>query len=215
MLNIMVDLESFGLDDDAVLTQIAMVAFDEEYQTIEIFNKTVSVVDSLLDGFSITPSTLEFWRNELKKNDWDESVVQDLFHSKLKPAQVAREVHRWIEKVTEGKQFVIWANGMLFDIPKIDKFLERYGFKSMTDRTRYSNTRDLRTLRLVTKAINKDGLAKVEDMLRAKYSGHVHNAVYDCLYQIELTQACMSILQTTNHFNTKGQTSEEVSGDNT
>lgn len=206
MLNLMIDLESFGLEDDAVITQIGCVAFDDNYSEISMFNQPVSIVDGLLNGFSITPSTLEFWGKELKKNSWSQDVVKDLFYSEVSCKDAADGLHRWLNKTFGDEQFGIWANGILFDINKADYFLKRFGFKALTERTRYNNVEDLRTLRKTTQRINKSGLEKVEKVLRAKYADNVHNAVFDCQYQIELLQACLSILETSNHFNTKGET---------
>jgi hypothetical protein len=201
----MLDLETFGLDDDGLIFQIGAVAFDDDYNIVSEFNQSLSIVDGLLNGFTITPSTLDFWKRELKGNTWTQDQIFELFHSDVKCKEAAENFHGWIEEVTEGKQFQLWANGILFDVPKADNLLKRFGFKSLTDRTRYSNIEDLRTLRKTTRRINPKGLEKVESVLRAKYKENVHNAVFDCHYQIELFQACMSILQTSNHFNTKGE----------
>lgn len=206
MLSLMIDFESFGLATDAVLTQIGCAAFDSEtYEVVAKFNQPISVVDGLLHGFSITPSTLDFWGKELKKNSWDADTVDTLFYSKVPVSEAAKRFHKWLDETFEGNNFNIWANGILFDVPKADYLLKRFGYVELTERTRYSNVEDLRTLRKTCQRINRKGMDKIESILRAKYKDNVHNAMYDCYYQIELLQACMTVLKTSNHFNTKGE----------
>ena len=178
MLNLMIDLESFGLDDDAVLTQIGCVAYNDRFEIYSTFDQSISVVDSLLNGFSITPSTLEFWKRELASNNWDDSVIDDMFYSKVPCVEAAALFDDWLKNTFEDEPFMIWANGVLFDINKANFFLNRFGFKNLTDRTRYSNVEELRTLRKMTKRMDDDSLHKFETKLRAKYKSNVHNAVY-------------------------------------
>lgn len=187
MYQIMVDSETLALHENAVIAQIAFVMFDANFNIINELDVKIDITHSLLDGFEVDPGTAhKFWAKQDKK------VIEDVLLSqpRLTPKNAAKVIDKWFKANVDG-DFSVWANGILFDVPKVDRFLLRYGFKSMTARTRYNLVYDFRTLRAAAKQIAPDLYAAAE---KTYTNATLHNALSDCYWQINMLKAVMSIL---------------------
>ncbi len=188
MYQVMIDLETLGLDDNAVIVQIAFVIFDPNFNIINELDIKLDVTMSLLDGFEADRNTAhKFWAKQDKK------VIEEVFFSqpRLAPRNAAQLIDKWLKSAIGDQQFAIWANGILFDVPKIDGFMNRYGFKPITARTRYNLVYDLRSIMATGKQLHPEAM---EAAKKLHNQGSLHNALHDCYYQINMLKSTMDCL---------------------
>jgi len=192
MFNLMIDLESLALDNNAIIPQIGFLIFDEHYLPCGELCVNIDITSSLMDGFNVDPKTIKFWR------DQDTAVVNSVLYSepRLKPRLAAQLIDKWIKDTFKGEDFMIWANGILFDVPKIDNLMTRYGLSPLTSHTRYNNIHDFRTLRNTAKALYPAQYEHANSIIKNEST---HNALADCYWQLETLGAIMQILSGDYH----------------
>lgn len=198
---IMIDLESFGVDDDALLLQISAISYDSE--TLEVY----SVYDEILSLNTMSreikpfePSTLIFW---LKEDNVD--VFRKLIEKGNQPSttygkvmtekRLATTFHKWLsdeasESAKIGQQINIWGNGISFDIVKINRLFKKF---SMSNPLPYFTERDVRTLVDYTcRKLNIDkntllNICGIDKVIQ-------HDALNDVKFQITLVNVCEQVL---------------------
>lgn len=187
MLGLMIDIESLALEDNALITQIGFVVFDEDYNPVGDLCVNLDITAGLLDGFDVNPDTLKFWRGQNK------DVVNSVMYAqpRLTPRVAAQLIDKWIKDTFKGENFIIWANGLLFDIPKIDGLMRRYGLKPVTDHTRYNKIQDFRTVRQTAKDLHPIHFDHMQTIIT---NDSLHNALADCYWQLETLAGVMQIL---------------------
>ncbi len=188
MLNLMVDKETLALHENAVIVRIGLVVFDGNFTPFTELDLKIDGTASLLDGFEVDPGTARgFWAKQ------DAAVIRSVLYDgpRIPPRDAARVLDKWLKDVFKGQNFTIWANGILFDIPKFDNLFKRYGMKPLTDRTRYNLVYDFRTLRAAAKQLYPLKVAHAEELLK---NGSLHNALADCHWQVAMLSATMAIL---------------------
>lgn len=187
MLSLMADTETLALHDNAVILQIGLVAFDENFNIVGQLDMRLDIASSLMDGFESDPKTArDFWGKQ--PAEVTRSVMYD--QPRLPPKDAARVIDRWMKETFKG-EFTICANGILFDIPKLDKFMTRYGMKGISERTKYNRVYDFRTMRSVAKQLFPKELEHAESIM---VNNMQHNAISDCMWQIGMMDAIMAIL---------------------
>jgi len=187
MLSLMADTETLALEDNAVILQIGLIAFDGDFNVVGQLDVKLDIASSLMDGFVSNPDTAsKFWGNQ------SASVVRSVMYDqpRLPPKDAARVVDQWLKDTFKG-EFTIWANGILFDIPKLDKFMTRYGLKTISSRTKYNRVYDFRTLRTTAQQLYPENVKHAESIMINQLQ---HNALADCMWQVGLMSAIMSIL---------------------
>lgn len=188
MLNLMVDKETLALHENAVIVQIGLVVFDGNFNPVTELDLKIDVTASLLDGFEADSGTARgFWAKQ------PAAVIRSVLYDgpRLPPRDAARVLDKWLKDVFKGKDFAVWANGILFDIPKMDNLFKRYGMKPLTDRTRYNLVYDFRTLRAAAKQLYPLQYAHANELLK---NDSLHNALADCHWQVAMLSAVMAIL---------------------
>ena len=188
MLNLMVDKETLALHVNAVIVQIGLVVFDANFTPVSELKLNIDITSSLLDGFEVDPKTArDFWAKQ------PTAVKQSVLFAgpRIPPRDAANILDKWLKDTFKGENFTIWANGILFDIPKFDHFFHRYGLKALTDRTRYNLVYDYRTIRAAVEQLYPKHLEHAKDIMKNDMS---HDALADCHYQVGMLDACMAIL---------------------
>lgn len=195
----MVDTETLGKGDDAVVTQVGIVPYDvKTFEILGKFSRYVSVVDGIFHGGTVDPDTVAFWKKEMDKQGWDANTRDEAFYNGYSIKDTAEEIQQFIDTTVYdyGREFLIDAQGILFDIPKIDRLMVAGGQKSFTSQTRYNRVEDCRSIvnwleRLfpdVVKGIRKETLKHF----------NAHDAVGDCLIQIEILSECYKFVSELN-----------------
>lgn len=113
----MLDLETLGKKPGCVISSVGAAVFD--IKTGEIFDTfyvRINVFDSLMHGFSIDQSTLEWWKNQS-----DDSKTE--FSQDTKTVwKTLDEFADWFQGVS-GEQ--VWCQGATFDAPILEEYFMR------------------------------------------------------------------------------------------
>lgn len=139
--DLMIDIETLGVRDNAVITQIGLVAFDLTgyvHNTIGV-NLFIDPADAIKQGQKVDWSTISWW---LKQNDTARLTMANRQGLPLRTALI--EMGDFIEANTVGAEKVRpWGNGATFDITLLEQAIRLTG---LTVPWSYRNVRDLRTL---------------------------------------------------------------------
>jgi len=128
----MIDLETLGLDRDAVFFEIGAVFFDDT-QIILKSDIRIDVVDALCHGLTINPKTVEWWKDRERTGMKIPHTLRSgltLLYSTMKEMGVTE----------------VWANSPSFDLEKLKYAGNLLGIDAPW---RYSMERDFRTIRKV------------------------------------------------------------------
>ena len=174
ILNIMVDLETASIKENAAILSWAMVAFttDGSECDIEPFYKTINLTSCFMTGMSIEQDTQDWW---MKQSPESRAVILMSEGEDILP--VTREAYCWLSALAEKYDLYMWCRGIDFDLPKIEwcfrKFLEQNA------PYKYFHKMDVRTV-LEFMQIDQSAFS---------FEGVKHNSVDDCRHDIKMVQA--------------------------
>ena len=159
--HVMLDLETFGTDDNAVIVAIGAVLFDfENDQVFETWYQVVDARSCVAVGLTMTPETVLWW---LKQSD----DARSMFATQGMDIKTSLKLFdAWIK---EHDPVGVWGNGSDFDNVLIKNAYKAVG-KPLP--WKYYKNRCFRTM--------KD-LFKVE----VKRDGIHHNAMHDAVHQMK------------------------------
>ena len=162
MTNIMLDLETFGLDPNAAIVAIGAVEFFPESNTLgDEFYKNIELRSSVESGGIIDPDVVVWWMKQEKGAK--DSLFVDGQHSH----SVLLDFLSWIKSL-EGEP-IIWGNGSAFDNVVLRQSYKR---SSLQEPWSYKNDRCYRTVRGMYPDIKPDERIGIE-----------HNALDDAKNQ--------------------------------
>lgn len=154
-IHIILDLETLGVETDAIVTQVSGAEFSLE--TGEISN----VFNELLDFDSIDElradiGTLRFWlRNEHNAEMFKNIIKRD--NGGVSEKELWRKFSQWLSGIVasnEDKDVKIWGNGIGFDVEKVKFNVKKHHQPWPLN---YANERDVRTfVDLATMITNQD-----------------------------------------------------------
>jgi hypothetical protein len=202
-VDIMLDLETMGLCDNTIITQISAVAFNLETETtvdnatvvnkgttLDTFNVYINARSCVNKGLKIDGSSVEWWLKQPK--DIFDKVFLRSFSNNTRDEVVdlpeaLQQFTDWVNKLKKDHCIVygnhnegnvaVWGNGILAD----NKWLRQaYKSCSMEEPWHYTQDRDVRTIVDMGKRLIKN-----YDPKKIVFVGEKHNAVDDCLHQIK------------------------------
>jgi hypothetical protein len=119
-IDVMLDLETIGLCDNAVITQLSAVAFSMDDGTIhDTFNEHIGIRNSVQKGLKIDGSSMEWWFKQPNKNY--EDVFIKAMTSDIKLEDILVKFTTWLKSLKEqyGLDYKsgvnVWGNGALAD----------------------------------------------------------------------------------------------------
>lgn len=180
----MVDLETLGNTSNAVIAQIACVEFNPF--TGEIYRKfsvNVDIESCKKYGLEISASTVLWWFDqspELRQNVFFKSG-EDLY-------EALGELYVFLSDHGENckEDIIMWANSPSFDLEILkNAIIKTSGYQ---DFWLYGNERDFRTISKLFPDIQKNHLR----------IGQAHNALDDCINQVQILRKCMKFIEITN-----------------
>lgn len=180
--DVMVDLETLGKDDDAVVFQISAASFD--ISTGKIFDEFNQIADISKVKSGIHGDTLKWWL------DTDATLLKDLLSKgEHPPDRILQCFHAWLNNQGNFMNRYLWGNGILFDNKIIQAQFNRSGYGYPIY---YRNDRDVRTT--LELASMKVGISQ-EDLRKAtSRDGRIHDAMSDVRYQINLVSNCYNLI---------------------
>jgi DNA polymerase III epsilon subunit-like protein len=160
--HVMIDLETLGTDQDAVVLSIGAVLFEPgSGSVIDKFHYGVDV--STVYGRSISSSTVVWW---LRQTDAArESLIETLADGAA-----------WCDALDYLADFVpkdahVWGNGSTFDVAILNHAYDQLGKRSPWS---FRNVRDYRTIMHIAKAAG---------FTPSRFDGIAHNALADAEHQ--------------------------------
>ena len=174
--HVMIDLETMGNDNDAVICSIAAVGFGKAKGLVgtapnmEFYQRVNWSIPQ--PGRSFTPSTVHWWLKQ-------DCAAQDEI---TEPANALNVVLKDLREFLKGIPDVrVWGNGATFDISILTDAFKK---EQILIPWEYRNVRDLRTLREVS------GVEKYPPFI-----GSAHNALDDARFQIACVEMYMEALR--------------------
>lgn len=131
MINIMIDTETLGMSESAIILSVGAVVFDIDRDLGDEFYMELDPEE--YQG-SIHMSTIKFWMDQETK-----CPMKGI----SKPLDVILGLNYWIMEISKGQEVQIWCNGTDFDIPKLTYM---YGLKNTPLPWKYNSVRDYRTI---------------------------------------------------------------------
>lgn len=179
IIDVMLDLETLGLGNSPVISQISAVAFDiETGDCFEEFNIKVSPQSCVALGLSIDAGTVEWWLKQ------DQTVLNNVI---VKSISEGLDIKKTLEdfsfflnelkKTHDAKELRLWGNGTLAD----NKWIESaFDLAKLPKAFKYWEHSDVRTL--VDLGVRITGMDAKKATI---FIGEKHNAIDDCKHQIK------------------------------
>lgn len=175
--HLMVDLETLGLEVDAVILSVGMVGFefipepaDELRWGVNITGEyltRLNVRHQLMDGRTVTPTTLTWWASPAQRL----AAAQEREHKDvISPYDTWQGMYKFVQGIEKD---YVWCQGAAFDFPKLASFTAAYG--GGAELWPFYVERDSRTLIGGTDV----------DKGKIVVDGPAHNPLSDCRRQIE------------------------------
>jgi len=170
MNNVMIDLETMGVNNNAAIVAIGAVAFDIFENTLgPEFYQTIDLASSVENGGVMDASTVLWWmaqskeaQREFERPGLEELTVLDYFEIYLKQF---------------GDDVKVWGNGASFDNVILSNAYRRYHLKAPWE---YYNDRCYRTMKSLAPHI------------KIKREGTHHNALSDAISQAKHLQRILA-----------------------
>jgi len=179
-VDIMVDIETLGTDNNAVITQVAAVCFDITTGVVsEKFNTCLDI--ETYPEFHVDAGTLKWW---LKTNP--QLLADIILRGEDQAHKTLREFRDFILAAVKvgGREVYLWGNGSVFDNTILTT---NFKLMKITWPLRYDADRDMRTI--LDMALMKTGLSKGDVIKMFEDAPDVarHDAMNDVLFQIRVT----------------------------
>lgn len=174
-LDMMVDMETVSLKENAGILSLALVPFNRDGSVNDLvpFYLAVDLTSCFMSGMDMT-GCQEWWMKQDPK-----AIAEIVKAEKMSIGTVINMSHTYLSNLAEQYELVMWSRGMDFDFPKLEWCFRKFVEKEPP--YAYYNKRDVRTW------VKELGV----DESQIEFEGTKHNALDDCKHQIKLVQAAM------------------------
>lgn len=188
MKDVMIDLETLGVGDNAVVTSIGACFFDRFTGEIgDMFHEHIKIQDSLNHGREIDPDTLMWWMDQ-GINARGALIVGQKVDTALNVAHAVVNFEHWFKMDRNGwrggyEDICVWGNGISFDLAKLRHMSggdEPWSFWC---------ERDVRTIVDVGQALGVDPKSK------HNFEGIPHCALDDAINQAQYVSAIFAAIK--------------------
>lgn len=181
--DLMLDLETIGINPGVGLIQIAAVPFNVNTGEISknIFSMAINMQHQIDNGFNFDVSTLKWWKRT--NNDLFEKLSKDKKTYNI----VGKEFQSYFKTLDNYKNIRVWGNSARFDIGLLQGWYRRaigYDFQPFWNTWREMDVRSISALKPDIKS-------------NMEFIGEKHNALDDCRHQIRYTSKIIQSLEIT------------------
>lgn len=173
---LMIDLETLGTNENALVFQISAIEFDNKYKVVSKFDKKITLESLLSKGYEIDVKTLNWW---LEKNP---KLFFNLISNKelVSLEEALNDFANYLNDInSKDPNFEIWANSPNFDCVILKNLFKKNLPKFDLFETKFRDFRDLRTaISLYETITNKEFYKEFKSETK-------HEGLSDCLNQIE------------------------------
>lgn len=171
--HVMVDLETFGKGENAVIAAISAIAFDIKTGDISrVFYQKIDITTCLALGMEVDGSTIYWWLNQS-----EEARMELLTDTQTILVAIAR-LSEWMGYISE---FQVWGNGASFDLPKLKNAFVKCGYNVPWN---HWNERDVRTMVMLRPEVKEE----------MTWEGIKHHAEFDGRFQVAVVSKIYSLL---------------------
>lgn len=167
-MHIMLDLETMGVNTDALITTISAVRFDMDTgECFEEFEIALNWEEQIAKNAKMDASTVQWWLTQSK-------LAQEtmLRLPQQSVCEALLSFNRWIENIClDVKKTKLWGNGINFDNALLRNLYKRHDISFILP---YYCDNDVRTL-VTLKGINPKDY---------EFKGIKHRGIDDCKHQI-------------------------------
>lgn len=176
--DIMVDLETLGTRQDAIVLEISAVEFNHHTGEIgEVFDAKLDIDDQLLYRRSLNCETLQWWFKQDK--DARKSVFYNM--AKVQTSTALYEFRNFVDRCdnkcnsdSDRRVVKLWGNGSIFDLGILQNMYETC-LPNMKLPWKFWAVNDVRTIVDLNPDVKRN----------CKFDGTPHCAVDDCKHEIK------------------------------
>lgn len=171
MKDMMIDIETMGTGNNAVMIQLAGVFFNRDTgETGDEFCMGIDVNSCLEWGFTTDQATIDWWAKQ------DQNILRHIQETANRVDYVIPRFYDFYKNTTGDIK--IWSHAT-FDFVIVQNYLAKIGKKMV-----HKNARDIRTL------VDLSGI----DLERYDWKDKTHDALDDCKFQIKYCVDAMNRL---------------------
>lgn len=208
MVNFMVDLETLSTEPNAIILTIGCVPFGSDgshivTEDMYFYNRVeLSSYNDIIDKFHMDFNTLLWWLEQ------DNEPLSEAFkNGPRKPiAQAIADFALWIIQICkycQDSKITMWSHGKDFDCVILQSAFKVFGIPCPWS---YWDTRDTRTIYALTRVDLRN--IQMPDGFKA------HNAIGDCLKQIEGIRQSFMVINNINDKNSNNQSKSQNNNSN-
>ena len=173
MKDIMLDIETMGCSENAVMIQLAAVRFNRYTgETGGEFCMSITPESCKNYGFVEDQSTVDWWAKQ------NQDVLKGILDEAVHVKEVVQQFNGFLQP---HKETIVWSHAT-FDFVIVQNYLKKLSTQYMN----YKKARDIRTL------VDLSGI----DLKKYDWDkGKTHNALDDCKFQIEYCVDAFKILR--------------------
>lgn len=161
MQDLMIDIETLGTGNNAVMIQLGACYFDRRTGKIgDTFCRSINREKSTAAGFEEDQSTIDWWSRQ------DQTIFQEIISSRESPKQVMNAFRSFADR----KNVKFWSHAT-FDFVIVQNHFKKLGIKPLP----HGKARDIRTL------VDISGI----NLSLYNWGKKTHNALDDCKFQVE------------------------------
>lgn len=184
MKHLMIDLETMGTANNAAIFQMAAAFFDPKTAQVgETFSQLISLDSSSKHGLTMDVDTILWWMEQ----DDDARPKSNLPYMSLPEA--LNNFSGFINQHSTAKNVQPWGNGAAFDLVILKS---AFSACNLDVPWQFFNERDVRTAVELGRMIGFDPKKEIP------FKGTKHEALADCLHQIEYVSAIIQRLTKAN-----------------
>lgn len=123
-MNLMIDVETYALDDNAVILSAGMSLCDRDWNEVDSFYINIDVDEQIEAGRNIDENTVEWWSRQSPRAI--ATIWNNPEHRQVSPETAASEILAFIDRCKSrfgAKNILYWGNSAEFDVNKINTFL--------------------------------------------------------------------------------------------
>ena len=186
MNDIMLDLETLALDNNALVLSIGAVQFDMKTGEVgKTFHISCDILEQLFNGAKIDLSTIKWWSEQDAKA---KATILELRSSSpsLIVAHTLQVFNEWISgNFDNPKNVKLWGNGIAADNVWIRNLYKRHNLNFILP---YWCDNDVRTITQL------EDYNKVCEVV-GEFEGTKHDAIDDCLHQIKMCHTSYKLVK--------------------
>lgn len=180
-LDVMLDMETCALSEDAAILSIALLPFylDGGEPVEQPVYYIIEGNSCFLEGMKYDDDTQAWWRKQDPKAKASILFGKDPIHIR----EAIKNIYDYLSDLCEVNEVHMWCRGLNFDIPKLE-----YCFKKFLDKKppyKYYNMEDARTY------CHTFGVRSTD----IPFVGCRHTAMDDCIFQVKQVQVAREVYE--------------------